>query len=256
MSDQPVRKPFTAELMRLRKGSGDPSIQPSSREVMDAIHDLKADIKMVELMLRSGKAPEPSPEDRAKVAQERNSLENEKAEIEILRTEVRALARSIHQTKTEIAALRSQDSDDDHLIIVSNELDAVVNATEGATQAILEAAEKIDSLAENVKAKGSQDSYLYHISEEISDNVVAIFEACNFQDITGQRITKVVNTLKFIEERVNAMVEIWGSESFEGNSPASTKAKPSTPSDDSHLLNGPQLENRGISQDDIDKLFG
>jgi chemotaxis protein CheZ len=255
MTEQPIRKPFTAELMRQRKASGDPSIQPSARDMMDAIHDLKADIKLVELMLRSGKVPEPNAEDRAKVAQERSSLENEKAEIEILRTEVRALARSIHQTKSEIAALRSQNSDEDRLIIVSNELDAVVNATEGATQSILEAAEKIDSLAENVKAKGSEDSYLYHIAEEISDNVVAIFEACNFQDITGQRITKVVNTLKFIEERVNAMVDIWGSESFDGTSAAAT-TKPVAASDDSHLLNGPQLENRGISQDDIDKLFG
>jgi chemotaxis protein CheZ len=255
MSDQTLRKPFTAELMRQRKSSGDPGIQPSPREMMDALQDLKADIKMVELMLRSGKAPEPNAEDRAKVAQERNSLENEKAEVEILRTEVRALARSIHQTKSEIAALRSQDSEEDRLIIVSNELDAVVSSTEGATQSILEAAEKIDSLAETVKAKGSGDPFLYHISEEIADNVVAIFEACNFQDITGQRITKVVNTLKFIEERVNAMVEIWGSESFDGTSKAAP-AKPVTTGDDSHLLNGPQLENRGISQDDIDKLFG
>jgi chemotaxis protein CheZ len=255
MSDQNIRKPFTAELMRQRKSSGDPSIQPSPREMMDALQDLKADIKMVELMLRSGKAPEPNTDDRAKVAKERDSLENEKAEVEILRTEVRALARSIHQTKSEIAALRSQDSEDDHLIIVSNELDAVVSSTEGATQSILEAAEKIDSLAESVKAKGSEDPFLYHLSEEIADNVVAIFEACNFQDITGQRITKVVNTLKFIEERVNAMVEIWGSENF-GSTSKAASAKPVATSDDSHLLNGPQLENRGISQDDIDKLFG
>ena len=82
--------------------------------------------------------------------------------------------------------------------------------------------------------------------------IIKIFEACNFQDITGQRITKVVTTVKFIEERVNSMINIWGPESF-----AEIEVVEAPPTDPDHdLLSGPQLGNSGVSQDDIDKLFG
>ena len=46
--------------------------------------------------------------------------------------------------------------------------------------------------------------------EEIQERVISIFEACNFQDLTGQRISKVMGTMKFIEQHINAMMEIWG----------------------------------------------
>jgi chemotaxis regulatin CheY-phosphate phosphatase CheZ len=41
------------------------------------------------------------------------------------------------------------------------------------------------------------------LSEEIQERVVSIFEACNFQDLTGQRIKKVMTTMKFIEKTVS-----------------------------------------------------
>jgi chemotaxis protein CheZ len=115
----------------------------------------------------------------------------------------------------------------------------------------LEAAEKIDTLAGQLQAQAT-DGFASHVSEDIREAVVAIFEACNFQDITGQRITKVVKTLQYIEDRVNKMIEIWGADTFENlDSPPEV-----TPDDESRLLNGPQLENQGVSQDDIDKMFG
>ena len=40
-------------------------------------------------------------------------------------------------------------------------------------------------------------------------------ENCTFQDITGQRVTKVVRSMKFVEERVNSMVELLGRETIE-----------------------------------------
>ena len=45
---------------------------------------------------------------------------------------------------------------------------------------------------------------------DIQDKVIQIFEACNFQDLTGQRITKVVSTLRFVEDRIMQMMDIWG----------------------------------------------
>ena len=79
-----------------------------------------------------------------------------------------------------------------------------------------------------------------------------IFEACNFQDITGQRITKVVGAIKFIEDRIDRMIEILGGQS--------ALRDVELPADDvdanAALLAGPQLEtDPKISQDDIDRFF-
>src|SRR5690606_17870049 len=100
---------------------------------------------------------------QAVVAAER--LEHEKAEVNLLRTELRALANSIQQTKGEIAALRPADSDEDRLVAVTHELDAIVSATEKATQNILDAAERIDHLAANVRSH-EKDSFVQGLVDE------------------------------------------------------------------------------------------
>ena len=41
----------------------------------------------------------------------------------------------------------------------------------------------------------------------------AIFEACSFQDITGQRINKVIKLLDSIDERVGKLNELFGTSS-------------------------------------------
>ena len=92
------------------------------------------------------------------------------------------------------------------------------------------------------------------MAEDINETIVGVYEACNFQDITGQRITKVVRTLKYVEERIMAMINIWGPEAIGEFLPKAPDDHKND--DDSALLNGPAGENQGISQDDIDKLFG
>ena len=75
-------------------------------------------------------------------------------------------------------------------------------------------------------------------------------ESCNFQDLTGQRTTKVITTLRHIEERIVAMIGIWGIEAFE------ELPVPQSENDgDEALLNGPAKAGEGISQADIDALF-
>jgi chemotaxis protein CheZ len=80
-----------------------------------------------------------------------------------------------------------------------------------------------------------------------------VFEACNFQDLTGQRITKVVNTLRFVEERIIKMMEIWGgADKFKD-----IEVELEHRMGDQGLLNGPSLgtDQDIASQDDIDALF-
>ena len=161
------------------------------------------------------------------------------------------MSEAIDETKREIVALKPLNEEDDRILAVSNELDQVVATMEQATENIIEAAESIDEQAGSMRAQAADESEIQR-AEELSDIVVRIFEACNFQDLTGQRITKVVNTLKFIEERVNKMMDIWGGESvFAGVS----SDQDAHADDDSRLHNGPQDESTKINQDQIDARF-
>ena len=248
------RKLFTAELKQL-KARGLPSTETTSGATADsaailaAIAELKADIRSLEAHLR-GEVEETASATEAEAAAMREA-EQKLAEVAMLKTELRALAVCIQQTKAEIAALRPTSSGDDRLIAVTNELDAIVTATEQATDGILTTAEKIDGLVGQLIAQ-APDPFSRQVAEDIREVIVEIYEECNFQDITGQRITKVVKTLQYIEDRVNKMIDIWGAETFTDLPPP-----PEIHVDDEKkLLNGPALENQGISQADIDKMFG
>jgi chemotaxis protein CheZ len=134
------------------------------------------------------------------------------------------------------------------------ELDAIVQGTLDATDQILTAAEHIDRDAHLLEAscKKLQDR---QCAADIKEQVVKVFEACNFQDLTGQRITKVVGTLKFIEDRIVRMMEIWGGiETFQQ---IKVEERAERIGDDA-LINGPKLasDEGHASQDDIDALFG
>ena len=92
------------------------------------------------------------------------------------------------------------------------------------------------------------------LGEEIQERVISIFEACNFQDLTGQRITKVMATMRFIEQHINAMMEIWGGvDAIRSHAPQIVDTREG----DARLLNGPKLDGDvgHASQDDIDALF-
>ena len=236
------RKLFTAEIKRLQQ-RGEAAPNTSNAEVLKAINDLRADLRH----LVAGGEPPPQSS-----AQADDALPQKAAEVSMLKTELRALAVCIEHTKAEIAALKPKEADDDRLIAVTFELDAIVSSTERATEQILEASEKIEAIGKEIQAHAA-DGYVSRLVEDIGDTVSSIFEACNFQDITGQRITKVVKTLKYVEDRINAMIEIWGPENIADVSP---KIFEEHRDDDSKLLNGPQLENKGISQAEIDSLFG
>lgn len=255
------RKLFTAELQRLKaqKGDGDGSAVSNS-EIMRMLTDIKSELHFIRhngtagdmaanastgasVNLASHIVP-PLPPDTGRHSQE---------EVNLLRTEMRALAVCIEQTKAEIAALSPTGTANDRLMVVTSELDAIVQATEGATESILEAAEKLDGLGRELRSCATEDGYITRIADEMGDVIVGIYEACNFQDITGQRISKVVRTLDFIEQRILAMIEIWGHEAIADILPEVTEEHAS---EEAKLLNGPQLSEHAITQDEIDKLFG
>lgn len=181
-------------------------------------------------------------------------IESYRAELDeaaTLKAEIIALSQAIETTKQEIAALRYNGKDVDRISDVTHELDAVVGDTEKATEQILENCESIEKLVETLELQASSAEERATI-EDVGAQVIGIYEACNFQDITGQRISKVVNALIFIEERVTRMMEIWGGKDIFAAISLPEDAK----SEEDLLLNGPAREESGsASQADIDALF-
>jgi chemotaxis protein CheZ len=165
--------------------------------------------------------------------------------------DVADLQQRITATHIEIAALRHPKAEQDRLVVAGEELAAIVSATEHATNDVLCAAELIEKIAVKLKPKLAAPEDKAEL-DTVMDQVVRIFEACNFQDITGQRIGKVVRTLDFIEERVVNMIQTWGAEAF-ANLPTSVEVPVA---EEVKLLNGPQLQGKAISQSEIDALFG
>jgi len=147
------------------------------------------------------------------------------------------LAETIASTKAEIAALSMDDITGEHIPNASDELDAIVEHTAVATDQILSVCEALDSIAG--KLDGEAQSGL-------QDATTRIYEACSFQDITGQRITKVVGALKAIESKVAHIVYAFG---------YTREAPPPPPPPGNVLLNGPQLPANAMDQADIDKLL-
>ena len=160
--------------------------------------------------------------------------------------EIDGLAKYIQAAKAEIAAIRPDEIRDDFVPTATDELDAVVAATEEATGIILDNAEKIMEAAGELEEPAQSN---------LIEMVTAIFEACNFQDITGQRITKVVTTLKHIDERIQSLASVLGEEVDRCTVPDSIDEADSGEVDDEDLLNGPQLPHSAIDQDEIDKLL-
>ncbi|HMH70758.1 MAG TPA: protein phosphatase CheZ [Bradyrhizobium sp.] len=174
-------------------------------------------------------------------------------QCEKLKVELDLIHDAISRTKREIAVLHGKSFNGEEMAKVNGELGAVVGGTEEATQQILEAAEAIDNAATALSKVNTPDQQKL-LSEEIQERVVSIFEACNFQDLTGQRISKVMTTMKFIENHIIIMMDIWGGvDAIKAHAPAIIDDREG----DARLLNGPKLDGDAghASQNDIDALF-
>jgi chemotaxis regulatin CheY-phosphate phosphatase CheZ len=189
--------------------------------------------------------------DALQKAQTEGGATKDDAHIRILREELREMSSYINQTRREIAALRpASDNGTNRIMAATGELEGIVSATERATSEILNGVERIQTLA----LKLPKSAEVTPIADEIQMQVTEVLTACSFQDITGQRTTKVVNTLRYLEQRVNSMIEIWGID----GAPAGATMAPAPMLDDqrpdAHLMHGPAADG-GPSQADVDALF-
>jgi len=235
--------------------SGDVDIGPMHRQIMDELRAIRAQMGSVSIS-KSATAETLEGSVTREVAEANALLETYRAQIEQcekLKIELDLIHDAISRTKREIAVLHGKSFDGEEMAKVNGELGAVVGGTEHATQQILEAAEAIDQ-ASSALSKVNSPEQQKILSEEIQERVISIFEACNFQDLTGQRISKVMNTMKFIEHHINVMMDIWGGvDAIRAHAPPIVDDRVG----DAKLLNGPKLDGDAghASQDDIDALF-
>ncbi len=158
--------------------------------------------------------------------------------------EIQAMSDFIHNAKKEISSIKSENPEQDKFLEAKDELDAVVAATEKATGTIMDRCEEIESVANTIPDKEA--------AEKITHQVTQIYEACTFQDITGQRINKVIDVMKFIEVSLAKLLEGTSSDEKSADVAPLMEKKELT---DADLMNGPQLDGQGMGQDDVDKLL-
>jgi chemotaxis regulatin CheY-phosphate phosphatase CheZ len=163
------------------------------------------------------------------------------------------MSEAIARTRREIAQIRPPHQFDKQLISATEELDHIVEATEKATSDILEAAEEIQEVAWTLRERGTD----IELCDKIDQRATDVYTACSFQDITGQRTEKVVKALRFIEQRINAMIEIWGVDdiAFKVDDIASKMQAFAEAVRDDALLHGPQARGEGLKQDDVDRML-
>jgi chemotaxis protein CheZ len=230
-----ARRPFRIETAKTNGGTEAEGI-PALTSFDSQINSILAQLGEVREEIRKFQDRDPT------LARERDRS--------VLWSGIETIQDAIRNTRHEIATIHTEGTRGERLTSATSELEAVVSDTEGATETILSAAESIDSLTQQLVSRLSDKDL--ELARKIQDEVVRQFEACNFQDITGQRIRKVVKLLVFIEERVTRMTEIWG------GSELVERAKEMENRDgDDALLNGPALshDTNVVSQDDIDSLF-
>ena len=177
---------------------------------------------------------------------ERQAFRIESSGLRQLQHEAEAIHGAIARTKQEIAMLHAGASGRGGPR-AARELDAVVDGTERAAHQIMDAAETIAKAAKSLTTSQTRDDAL---TREIRDNVQRIFEACNFQDLSGQRIAKVMAMLQFVDASIARMMEIWGgAEAFKPYAGAAGS--------EPGLLQGPKLagDNGHVTQADIDAIL-
>src|SRR6266487_953026 len=126
--------------------------------------------------------------------------------VDRIRFDLFEMAKAISRTKAEIAAIKPDVEDSGKFGDVTAELDSIVQTTEAATSDILAAAEQVQEIAWTLREQGIDPEVCDLINAKATD----IYIACAFQDLTGQRTGKVIQALRYLEGRINAMIDIWG----------------------------------------------
>ncbi|BAR97961.1 Chemotaxis protein [Blastochloris viridis] len=173
-------------------------------------------------------------------------------QLERVRMSILEMAQAIARTKDEIAAIKPTQQVEGRFGEATVELDAIVTTTETATDDILHAAEQIQEVAWTLRERGFDGPICDMLDERATD----IYSACSFQDLTGQRTRKVINVLRYLEARINAMIDIWGVEgALPERAEAAAKAEAGDVPLGRKLAHGPAVPGSGLGQNAVDAML-
>jgi chemotaxis protein CheZ len=247
---QNSRKPYTIEVSL---GLAEPMPEAAEAEPVRTGSGLSQVLQRIDALAA---AIEPH---RSIIANVAEAYRREVEEVTKLRSEMHEIQNAITETKRQVVSFHAPSVHGVTVNHAAGELGAVVMDTEGATNNILAAAERIEMLAGVIESETTMKA-MKGRAGEIAQLVMSIYEACNFQDLTGQRITRVCETLGFVEKRVARMVEVWGGLDALSNVMAQEleTAKAQRDALGTHALAaGPAVAGADghVGQDDIDALF-
>ncbi|MBE9503915.1 MAG: protein phosphatase CheZ [Proteobacteria bacterium] len=188
------------------------------------------------------------------------------------------LAKFINETKKSLLQFDAAEITDKDLPEASDQLTSIVEATEEATNKILtdteellEAQGRIAKVVDAVKAikvnkntKGSESrdfavTELKEISDLANAKLMDIMSACNFQDLTGQRIQKIIQLVKRIESKLMMIILSFNIKLQEKADSVDeskiNKEKEMLAKLEQEELKGPQKKGEGVNQSDVDDLL-
>jgi chemotaxis regulatin CheY-phosphate phosphatase CheZ len=166
--------------------------------------------------------------------------------VDRIHSDLVEMSKAIARTKAEIAAIKPDADRHGKFGEASEELDSVVQATEAATSDILACAERIQEMAWTLREQGVEGD----VCDLLDAKATEVYTACSFQDLTGQRTRKVIGVLRYLEARINTMIQIWGMDGAPADTPQIRTAE------DAGLLNGPAKAGQGLDQADVDMVMG
>jgi chemotaxis protein CheZ len=153
------------------------------------------------------------------------------------------MANAITRTKTEIASIKPAEDREGRIGIATDELDAIVRTTEKATSEILAAVERIQEIAWTLREQGADPA----VCDLLDAQAAEAYTACSFQDLTGQRVRRVVKVMRFLESRIDAMIDILRISEHDAPEAEAESEAP--------LVHGPARPGEGLRQSEIDDLI-
>lgn len=182
-----------------------------------------------------------------------NFLEGNSSFEHEIKDSLNAIFEKISSAREELSAISmmAKERDIEGFGSVEDELSAIVHDTEQATNKILDSADEISDIINSSEITESEKRNI------IQNKAMDIILACSFQDITGQRVQKVVEVIQLIDNKIgNIQRKLNNTHNYslpeDGDFSRDSQKK-------AGLLNGPALPSASrqdsIDQSDIDSLF-
>lgn len=159
------------------------------------------------------------------------------------------VASFIKKGRDELASNPPHEILEEYIPNANDELNAIINGTEKASNDIMDACDAIDQML-----SGLDDE----VKANIQEQTAKIFSCCGFQDITSQRATKIIRYLGEVEAKTVLLVGCFKNffdKDGTFDEELSKMEGLDERSEDQRLMNGPALEGEGLEQDAVDQLL-